>query len=79
MGAQAEQVREDILSRIMNRKLMPGDRIDEDDIRARLELSVTPVREALIGLEQARVIEQLFHLVAVRHVMDHATIRWGDS
>lgn len=51
MGAQADQVRDDIIARIQNRSLMPGMRLDEVEIRARLGLSGTPIREALIALE----------------------------
>ncbi|MDQ2092224.1 GntR family transcriptional regulator [Marimonas arenosa] len=58
MGAQADQVRHDILSRVLSRDLMPGDRIDEADLRDRLHLSGTPVREALISLEATGVIER---------------------
>jgi hypothetical protein len=31
MGAQADQVREDILGRVQDRKLLPGDRVDEQE------------------------------------------------
>lgn len=58
MGAQADQVRDDILSRVLGRKLLPGDRIDESDLRSRLRLSITPVREAIIALETAGVVER---------------------
>ncbi len=58
MGAQAEQVRDDILSRVLTRALMPGDHVDEADLRDRLALSGTPVREALIALEAEGVIER---------------------
>jgi DNA-binding GntR family transcriptional regulator len=58
MGQQASQVRQDILDRVLTRRLLPGDRIDEDDIRDRLGLSGTPIREALISLEASGVIER---------------------
>lgn len=58
MGAQADQVREDILGRVQDRKLLPGDRVDEQELRQRLSLSATPVREALISLEASGVIER---------------------
>ncbi|MBU3031873.1 GntR family transcriptional regulator [Paracoccus marinaquae] len=58
MGAQADQVRDDILARVQGRLLMPGDRIDEVDLRERLRLSVTPIREALIALETLGVVER---------------------
>lgn len=58
MGAQADQVQDDILQRVLSRKLLPGDRIDEMDLRERLSLSGTPIREALIALETANVVER---------------------
>lgn len=58
MGQQASQVRQDILDRVLTRRLLPGDRVDEDDIRDRLGLSGTPIREALISLETSGVIER---------------------
>lgn len=58
MGQQADLVRQDILDRVNARKLLPGDRIDETDLRSRLDLSGTPIREALISLEAAGVIER---------------------
>jgi DNA-binding GntR family transcriptional regulator len=58
MGTQADQVRDDIIGRVLARNLMPGDRIDEADLRERLQLSGTPVREALISLEASGVIQR---------------------
>ena len=58
MATQAGQVRDDIIKRVLARDLLPGDRIDEVDLRQRLELSGTPVREALIALEATGVIER---------------------
>lgn len=58
MGAQADQVREDVLARVQARLLMPGDRIDEADLRDRLQVSGTPIREALIALETVGVVER---------------------
>lgn len=58
MGAQADLVREDIIDRILSRALLPGDKIDEEDLRSRLSLSGTPIREAFISLESAGLIER---------------------
>ena len=58
MGAQADQVRDDIVMRVQARHLLPGDRIDETDLRDRLAVSATPIREALIALEAVGVIER---------------------
>ena len=58
MGFQADQVRDDIVDRVLALELMPGDRIDETDLRERLSLSGTPIREALISLEAEGVVER---------------------
>lgn len=58
MGAQANQVRQDILNRVLGRTLLPGDRIDEQDLRDKHGLSGTPIREALIALETAGVVQR---------------------
>lgn len=58
MGAQADQVRDDIIQRVQARLLLPGDVIDEGELRTRLNLSSTPIREALIALEATGVIER---------------------
>lgn len=59
MGAQADQVRDDILGRVQLRELMPGDRIDEVDLRVRLRLSSTPIREALISLDAMGIVQRI--------------------
>lgn len=58
MGAQADQVRDDILDRIFDRSLLPGEKIDEQELRDRHQLSGTPIREALISLEATGIIER---------------------
>lgn len=58
MGSQADQVRNDILGRVLARQLLPGDLVDEADLRDRLALSATPIREALISLEAAKVVHR---------------------
>ncbi|MCP5075587.1 MAG: GntR family transcriptional regulator [Rhodobacteraceae bacterium] len=58
MGAQADQVRDDIIRRVMARQLMPGDKVDESELRARLALSGTPVREAILTLEARGIVER---------------------
>lgn len=58
MGLQADQVRKDILDRVMERRLLPGDAIDESDLRDRLGLSSTPIREAFIALEATGVVHR---------------------
>jgi len=58
MARQADAVRNHILERVMSRQLLPGDQIDEAELREALQLSATPIREALIALETAGVIER---------------------
>lgn len=58
MGAQADQIRDDIIGRILARRLLPGDRIDEAELRQRLGVSGTPVREAVLILEATGVVER---------------------
>ncbi len=58
MGHQATQVRDDIVNRVLARELNPGDRIDEVDLKERLSLSGTPIREALIHLEAEGIVER---------------------
>jgi len=58
MGSQADQVHQDILDRVLQRRLLPGDVIDETELRDRLGLSSTPVREALIALEAKGLIHR---------------------
>lgn len=58
MGVQADQVRNDIISRVKSRLLLPGDRIDEDELRGRLGLSGTPIREAILTLEAVGIVER---------------------
>ena len=58
MGAQADQVRKDIISRIQKRELLPGDSIDEAELRKRLHMSGTPIREAVIALEAVGIVER---------------------
>jgi DNA-binding GntR family transcriptional regulator len=58
MGLQADQVRKDILDRMLERRLLPGDVIDEAELRDRLSLSATPIREAFIALEATGVVHR---------------------
>ncbi|MFE7121158.1 GntR family transcriptional regulator [Streptomyces sp. NPDC057654] len=52
-----EQIREHILSGIVSGRWQPGERIVERRIAVELEVSQTPVREALRELESLRLIE----------------------
>ena len=60
-GAQprlAIDVYEQILSAIINGQVMPGERLIQEQIAAEINVSRTPVREALLRLEQEGVLEQ---------------------
>ena len=52
-----EQIREHILEGIVSGRWQPGERIVERRIAVELEVSQTPVREALRELESLRLIE----------------------
>ncbi|MFD7921811.1 GntR family transcriptional regulator [Streptomyces sp. NPDC059740] len=52
-----EQIREHILDGIVSGRWQPGERIVERRIAVELEVSQTPVREALRELESLRIIE----------------------
>ena len=58
MGSQTTQVYDDVIGRVLARELMPGDRINERDLQDRLELSTTPVREAIIALEATGIAQR---------------------
>ena len=58
MGAHSELVKHDMFDRLKQRKLLPGDPVDEKDMQKRLSISGTPMREALIDLEAQGVIER---------------------
>jgi DNA-binding GntR family transcriptional regulator len=52
----AKLVRDDVLAGILNGSLRPGQRINEPDVAARLNVSRVPVREALRELESSGVV-----------------------
>lgn len=52
----AKLVRDDVLAGILNGNLTPGQRINEPDVAARLNVSRVPVREALRELESSGVV-----------------------
>jgi len=52
----AKLVRDDVLTGILNGSLAPGQRINEPDVAARLNVSRVPVREALRELESSGVV-----------------------
>jgi DNA-binding GntR family transcriptional regulator len=52
----AKLVRDEVLAGILNGTLVPGQRINEPDVAARLNVSRVPVREALRELESSGVV-----------------------
>ncbi|WP_416548203.1 GntR family transcriptional regulator [Limnohabitans sp. DCL3] len=57
----AKLVRDDVLAGILNGSLTPGQRINEPDVAARLNVSRVPVREALRELESSGVVVSRKH------------------
>jgi DNA-binding GntR family transcriptional regulator len=55
--ALRHDVRREILAMIFDGRLPAGERINERDLGARLEVSRTPIREALLGLEGEGFVE----------------------
>ena len=67
----AKLVREDLLERILRGELAPGDRINEPDVCARLQVSRVPVREALRELESSGLVASRKHAgTFVREIQD---------
>ena len=58
MGTHSDLVKNDIFNRLEQRKLLPGDPVDEKDMQKRLSISATPMREALINLEAQGIVER---------------------
>ncbi len=55
-GTQADQDKDDIIKCKQSLTLLPDDKIDENEVRHRLELSGRPIREAIIGLEATGIV-----------------------
>ncbi len=54
----ADDVYDQILSAIVNGQIEPGERLIQEKIAAQINISRTPVREALLRLEQDGILEQ---------------------
>jgi DNA-binding GntR family transcriptional regulator len=54
-------VRDDVLGMILRGEIKPGERINEPDVAARLNVSRVPVREALRELESSGLVEARKH------------------
>ena len=55
---QAQRVREILENEMASGKLPPGSRVDEDSVATRLEVSRTPVREAVLQMVQDGLLEK---------------------
>jgi DNA-binding GntR family transcriptional regulator len=58
--SRADLVYEQLKRDVAEFKLVPGDRFSENEISARMGVSRTPVRQALVRLQQEEVVEVLF-------------------
>ncbi len=58
--SRADDVYEQLKQNIADFKLVPGDRFTENSVTERLDVSRTPVRQALVRLQQEGYVEVLF-------------------
>src|SRR5471030_2316467 len=56
----AERIYQQLKADIFSFRLLPGDRFSENDIADRMEVSRTPVRQALFWLEREGYVEVFF-------------------
>ncbi len=63
-----------VIMALRNGAFVPGDRLREEDVAARLSLSRTPVREALRRLESDGIVEHRPRIGAVIRVLDHTEL-----
>ena len=63
-----------LMSSIREGVFQPGDRLREEDVARRLDLSRTPVREALRRLESERIVEHCPRIGAVIRKLDHSEV-----
>ena len=65
MVTRANNIRDVLESEIISGERQPGDRLDEPQLTARFNASRTPVREALVELATAGLVEMQPHRSAV--------------
>src|SRR5215470_3037336 len=70
----AKLVRDEMLRLILRGELVPGQRINEPDVAARLNVSRVPVREALRELESSGLVEARKHSGVFVRVLDRDEI-----
>lgn len=71
----AKRVRDEVLAGILQGHLLPGQRINEPDVAARLQVSRVPVREALRELESSGVVVSRKHAGVFVRQLDPAEVR----
>lgn len=71
----AKMVRDDMLAMILRGELVPGQRINEPDVAARLGISRVPVREALRELESTGLVVARKHAGVFVREPDAAEVR----
>lgn len=72
--SSAERAYDALIAAIKSGDVMPGDRVREEEIAARINLSRTPVREALRRLEADGIIEHRPRSGAVIRQLSHSEI-----
>ena len=73
-AATGETAYDSILKAIRSGEFKPGDRLREEEIGSQLELSRTPIREALRRLESDGIVEHRPRQGAVIRRLDHAEV-----
>ncbi len=68
-------VRDDLMGQILHGGLLPGDRINEPDVAARLGVSRVPVREALRELESSGLVVARKHAGVFVRTLDADEVR----
>jgi DNA-binding GntR family transcriptional regulator len=71
---QGQDAYQRIVAEIRSGKLMPGERMTETDLAARLGISRTPVREAIRQLEADGLVTHTPRIGATIRTLDHAEI-----
>jgi DNA-binding GntR family transcriptional regulator len=72
--SSGETAFEALIQAIQEGLFRPGDRLREEDVAERLNLSRTPVREALRRLEAERIVEHQPRVGAVVRTLSHAEL-----
>ena len=72
--SQGEAAYAELLESIRSGVFVPGDRLRETDVAARLNLSRTPVREALRRLEADGIVEHRPRVGAIIRQLSHAEL-----